>query len=38
MNILDCTANDMDIVWTTMRKRERKKVCRPMTVQRRPKK
>jgi ribosome biogenesis protein NSA2 len=30
MNILNCTANDMDVVWTTMRKRERKKVRRPM--------
>ena len=38
MNILNCTANDMDIVWTTMRKRERKKVGRPMNVQRRKKK
>ena len=28
----------MDIVWTTMRKRERKKVGRPMNVQRRQKK
>jgi ribosome biogenesis protein NSA2 len=28
----------MDIVWTTMRKRERKKVGRPMNVQRRKKK
>nr|XP_038953285.1 ribosome biogenesis protein NSA2 homolog [Rattus norvegicus] len=38
MNILDCTANDMDIVWTTMKKRERKKVGRPMNVQKKKKK
>ena len=36
MNILNCTANDTDIVWTTMRKRERK-VGRPMSIQRRQK-
>jgi len=37
MNILSYTVSAMDIVWITMRKRERRKVERLMNVQRKQK-